>query len=278
MTSEEVALWRSLIVERCGLFFTDSRLYYLAQRLWERMQIHHFSAYDDYYRYLLLSRHGEREWLLLLEQLLNNETRFFRHGPSYRALREKVLFQLWEQKKDSEAPLQVWSVGCSGGQEVYSLAMLLLEWELFEPEQITITGSDISCGKLQQARNGRYHSFEVESLPTYYRRKYMTQLDQGRDTIYEVTSDIRRLTEFSYLNLQVEPLEERVDRLDIIFCQNVLIYFTNELRSKIVNGLSHCLQPGGFIFFAPTDIVGLKMPHLRPVHFPDALVFQRVVA
>lgn len=277
MTVEDVSLWRSLIMERSGLFFTDSRLYFLAQRLWERIQLHRLASYAEYYRYLVLSRDGQQEWLLLLEELLNNETRFFRHQPSFRALRESVLPALWERKEGSDDGLTVWSVGCSAGQEVYSLAMLLLEWELFAPSRIKITGSDISCRKLEQARNGRYQSFEVDSLPSYYQDKYTMKHEQARHTFYEMTGSVRQLTHFDHLNLQTD-VAYQPQQQDIIFCQNVLIYFNNKTRSTIAQRLSGSLSPGGFLFFAPTDVVGLRLPQLRPFYFPDTLVYQRAVA
>lgn len=276
LTAEEISLWRSFVMERSGLFFTDSRLYFLAQRLWERAQMHHLTNYADYYRYLVLSRDGQQEWQLLLDRLVNNETRFFRHKPSFRALRESILPQIWEQRGESKHPLALWSVGCSAGQEVYSLGMLLLEFILFPPSTITITGSDISCEKLRQAQNGRYHAFEADSLPRFYREKYMTKIERGRDTIYEIAPVVRRLISFHHLNLQLDEVYH-LKKQDIIFCQNVLIYFKTEMRPKIVQRICDCLKPGGFLFLAPTDIVGLRLPQLRPIHFPDALVYQRVV-
>lgn len=275
MTAEEVDMWRTLVAERSGLFFTDSRLYFLGQRLWERMQACALVSYLDYYRYVVLDRDGEREWMTLLEGLVNNETRFFRHEPSFAALRERVL-PLMLRQKGPDGRLDLWSVGCSSGQEVYSLAMLLLETAVFPTiDQIHITGSDISCSKLAQARNGRYRHFELRSLPKLYQQKYMTESQQGREQVSDVTAPLRQVTDFRYLNLQA-PADYATTPFDIIFCQNVLIYFKNETRPTILQRLCEQLYPGGYLFLAPTDVVSLRLPGMRPLHFPDALVYQRV--
>lgn len=274
MTDKDVEMWRTLVAERSGLFFTDSRLYFLGQRLWERMQQHRLTTYLDYYRFVLLNRDGEQEWTTLLEGLVNNETRFFRHEPSFAALRDRVLPQMVQKKGDS-GRLDVWSVGCSAGQEVYSLAMLLLETAVFPPHRISITGSDISEKKLAQAKNGRYRSFELRSLPHPYQQKYMTTFQQEHDHIAEVTQPLREVTQFRYLNLQ-SPACYATQRYDIVFCQNVLVYFNNETRSNILHRLGEQIYPGGYLFLAPTDVVNLRLPGMRAVHFPDALVYQRV--
>ena len=274
MTAEDVEMWRTLVANRSGLFFTDSRLYFLGQRLWERMRQHGLASYTDYYRYVMLDRNGEQEWTALLQGLVNNETRFFRHEPSFTAMRDRVLPQLWQQKQAQDG-LNLWSVGCSSGQEVYSLAMLLLETAVFSPHHIHITGSDISESKLTQAKNGRYRHFEIRSLPEAYRRKYMREYQQGHDQLFEVRSPLRQITEFRYLNLQA-PDDYTTTQYDVVFCQNVLVYFSNETRLKILQRLCEQITLGGYLFLAPTDVVSLRLPGMRPVYFPDALVYQRV--
>lgn len=274
MTAEEIEIWRTLVAERSGLFFTDSRLYFLGQRLWERMQQHDLATYLDYYRFVVLNRNGEQEWMTLLEGLVNNETRFFRHEPSFTALRERVLPEMvW--RKGVNGRLAVWSVGCSAGQEVYSLAMLLLETAVFPTHHIRVVGSDISESKLVQARNGRYRPFELRSLPYPYQQKYMTTFQQGHNQMAEVIQPLRQVTEFHYLNLQ-SPARYTTQQYDIVFCQNVLVYFNNETRPKILQRLVERIYPGGYLFLAPTDVVNLRLPGMRAVHFPDALVYQRV--
>lgn len=270
MTVREVEMWRSLVMQRSGLFFTDSRLYYLAQRLWERMQRRNVASYSDYYRYVLLDRAGEREWMTLLEGLVNNETRFFRHEPSFAALGEIV-----RRHGAAGRRLDVWSVGCSSGQEVYSVAMLLLETAVYSPQNAHITGSDISRPKLQQAQNGRYRRFELRGLPPARQQTYLTAVVQGRDTVFEVVPALQHMTSFRYLNLH-SPDSYGADKYDIILCQNVLIYFHNEARTAIIERLCHQLRPGGYLFLAPTDVTGLRLPRLQLAQFPDALVYQRV--
>src|SRR5215471_7315525 len=122
MSQKERELWRDLVWRRSGLFFPDTRIRFFRRRLWERVAALSLSSYAEYYQYVQFNREGNGEFSELLELLLNKESQFFRHPPSFEALAKTALPELMaEKEKDGDTTLNLWSAGCSKGQEAYSL-------------------------------------------------------------------------------------------------------------------------------------------------------------
>ena len=275
MNSAEAELWQNFIWERCGIYFTTGRLYFMKQRIWERMKVSDLRSYRDYYNFIAFNPRGKAEWLLLRDQLLNNETSFFRHRPSYEALLDHAIPELVAQKRRKHnLALHFWSAGCSGGQEAYSIAMTLLE--RIDPDQweIRVSGTDISQKQLQKAQAGVYKEFNVRYMPDYYRKKYLVQKSHKHGDFYYVKPDVKRLVQFGSLNLH-EPSNYWVAGQDVIFCHNVLIYFKLEDRVAIVRRLAKCLNVGGYLFLGPAEVVGLRLPNMKLVSWRDVLVYQK---
>lgn len=296
MLTLELDLWQDLIRQRCGLHFSESRLRFLRQSLWERMCAHDMRSYQEYYEYVTVHPDGRREWKALLDLLLNHETGFFRHLPSFEALRGHVLPGLLRDDHREET-ITMWSAGCSMGQEPYSLAMAFLEHttacflprglrgarETSLPWRVKVTGSDISPRALEKARHGRYKPHEIRTLPAQYRQQYFTELSEGHNLLYQVIPQVQALVDFTYVNLHdlgsfpPFPLPgKRSGGFDVIFCQNVLIYFQREQRVAVVERLCQYLRPGGYLFLGPAEVVGLQLPGVRAVRIVDALIYQRI--
>jgi len=275
----EYEIWRELVHNRCGIYFTPSRLYFLESRLWERMQAVNLNSYSEYYHYVLYNSDGDREWGLLLDLLLNNESSFFRHTPSFAALMEHIFPDLLsEKRRHGVNMLSMWSAGCANGQEAYSLAMAFHEVVGADEArlwQMKVWGTDISRKSMEKARNGRYKSYDIRNMPDHYLQTYMELADNGRGNFYKVNQSIQRLTQFAKLNL-MEPNDYWISEQDIIFCQNVLIYFQLKDREALVRRLCGRLSPGGYLFLAPAEMVGLKIPGIRPVKLEESLIYQKV--
>ncbi len=243
------------------------------------MQQRQIKQYSDYYHFVLYNPQGKREWGQLLDLLLNNESSFFRHAPSYKALQRHVLPALMQAKRRQKMNhLAIWSAGCANGQEAYSLAMAF--HEVAGPDetwlwQVKVWGSDISRQSLRKARNGRYRPCDVRTMPAPLRRNYMTVGGNGRDAYYDVAEPVKRLVQFTELNL-TNPDSYWLTAQDVIFCQNVLIYFQAAQRIEIVEQLCQCLSPGGYLFLAPAEVVGFNYPGIKPVRLEESLVYQRV--
>jgi chemotaxis methyl-accepting protein methylase len=271
----ETSLWRELIARRCSLSFSDSRLRRLNQSLRERMGRLGHRSLLDYYDLVAFRPEGEAEWLELLNLLLNHETSFFRHPPSFEALKDHVLPQLVaDGRRTPGSPTRLWSAGCSTGQEAYSLAIALLDTLARQGRQVEVTGSDISPCALERACRGRYRPFEVRSLPEDSRAQYLRRIEDENGPVYQVCDDVRGLVRFRRFNLN-DPTSYGVGGQDVIFCQNVLIYFAPEARKEIVGHLAEQLNPGGYLFLGPAEAIGLWVAGLEPVRLENALIHRR---
>jgi chemotaxis methyl-accepting protein methylase len=281
LRTPEYELWREFIWRRSGLHFSENRLRFLRRCLWERMCSLQMRSHQEYYHFLAFNPAGEQEWQALLELLVNHETSFFRYPPSYAALSGHVLQNLLKAKqRHGLRTIALWSVGCSTGQEPYSMAMASLEviraaqvgerltW------QIKVSGSDISPLALEKARRAIYKPHEVRYMPEAYQRKYLTKTETALGTFFQVCEPVRQMVQFNYLNLS-DPANHSISTQDVIFCQNVLIYFRAEHRLAVITHLLHRLNIGGYLFLAPTEMVGLHVPGAQVIQLPDVLIYQR---
>lgn len=272
----EFELWRDLIEARCGTRFTETRVRYLTRCLWQRMRPAGLKTYGDYYRRVVYGPEGEAEWAELLELLLNRETGFFRHPPSYEALAARVVPELVAVRaRQGIHALTGWSAGCSGGHEPYSLAMVLRAHTDPARWEVKVCGSDVSETALAEARRGRYKAAGAEAVPPEYRSRFLERSENGSGVVYQVSPELRSIVQLGKLNL-TQPATYWVGAQDVIFCQNVLIYFRPERRLQVVQELARKLKPGGFLFLAPGEVVGLKLPGLASVHFDNSLAYQRI--
>jgi chemotaxis methyl-accepting protein methylase len=147
-----------------------------------------------------------------------------------------------------------------------------------------IKGSDISQRALGKARQGQYKPYEARSLPEHYRQHYFIVLGEGHQVVYQVIPRLQQMVEFGYVNLH-EPdsspfsplpfIGGRGEGVDVIFCQNVLIYFAPEDRVQIVKRLCQRLRPEGYLFLGPAEAMGLTVADMEPVRLDDTLIYQR---
>jgi chemotaxis methyl-accepting protein methylase len=275
MSVHELEVWRNLLELRCGVYFAESRLHHLKGCLWERMRAHGLRSYLHYHRDLALLGTGSEEWVALLECLLNRETSFFRCEQSFRALAAVAQEIMSQKRPHSGNILRLWSVGCSSGQEAYSMAIAVLEAARCNSWGIQVRGSDISECALEKARKGRYSARAVEGIPEPLLRRYFSAAGSGLEKSYEVNPGVKALAEFDSLNL-VEPATYGAGKHDVIFCQNVLIYFREDVREEIAHQLASRLSPGGYLFFGPGEMAGVKLAGTQAVRIDGSLAHRRV--
>lgn len=275
MTPSDLAVWGALIASRCGMQFGESRERILRRALSDRMTVAGVTSYRRYHE-LVSSEAGRAEWESLVEDLANRETSFFRHLPSYTALRDEILPEIIARKvRDGSRTLSLWSAGCSTGQEAYSMAMIAVRTAP-PPWRISVEASDISHRALDATRAARYRRFASSPpLPAFATEFLRPALGPHGDTFHEVTAPLRMLVRPSWFNL-VEPATYPAGPFDVIFCQNVLIYFGSEWRARIVEWLLDRLSPGGTLVPAPGEAAGLKPAGAEQRSFGDALVLRRV--
>lgn len=270
LSASETIMWCDLVRQRCGIDFPESRLRVLNQCLSIRMGRRRMTSVMDYYYLVAGQACGGTEWAELVELLLNKETSFFRHAPSFEALRDYVLPRL--RARRPQEPLRVWSAGCSTGQEAYSLAMTI--GEVPEVGGLEVLGGDLSPVALERARAGRYRSYELREVPGPFCRRYFRPEPDQDPPAYRIASSIRSRVRFQPCNLVDAATYPEVPQ-DVIYCQNVLIYFAPECRSRVIRQLAERLHLGGYLFLGPAEAVGTVPTNLEPIHLTDVTILQR---
>lgn len=273
MDPEQFQLWQALLEERTGMTLSKERKPFLETSLSIRMRELGLDNYEEYYEQLVAGSTESRamEWSILVDRLTVQETSFFRHPGSYSLVEEFV--QRFIDDHGEKESLDVWSVGCSTGEEPYSLAMLIEEQfsDRKSSEFYGITATDISMPTLSRARKGVYPKRKVELIDEELRKKYFRQVNERE---YEVVPDLRERICFARVNvldLDKAPMRD----MDLIFCQNMLIYFRRWRKRQIVTRLADRLAPGGMLVLGLGEITDWQHPDLERVHFPDALAFRR---
>ncbi|WP_152389863.1 CheR family methyltransferase [Azotobacter salinestris] len=273
MSAAEFRDWQRLLEQRCGLVLDEQRKRFLQIGLSARMGELGLSDYASYYRRVIDGPRGALEWLQLLDRLTVQETCFFRHAPSFALLERYLRARL--AADGMQRPWAFWSVGCSTGEEPYSLAITAMEvlgGEVAAPaERFGVTATDISRSALEKLGRGLYPALKLERLDATLRERYFTAHPDGRYRILPGLASRVCGTRLNVLDLAKAPMSG----MDVIFCQNLLIYFRRWRRREILNRLAERLAPGGLLVIGVGEVVGWQHPDLVPVADPLVLAFTR---
>ncbi len=240
LAPEQFTSLRDRLADYSGVYLDLTRLRLLEHGLAQRLH----ATGDDFaaYERRIQGPGGRDELRLLAELVLNHETIFFRNGPHLRALREVLLSEI-HRRKPASAPIRIWSAGCATGEEPYSLAITVLE-TLGQPlaRPVEIWATDLSEPALRKARAGFYRGRALQNLPSDLLARYFTPKDDG----YLTSDALRALVRFESLNL-LDPFPRYASSVDIIFCQNVTIYFQLKTCQELIARFYGCLPAGGLL-------------------------------
>ena len=270
MDEEQFHLWQALLEDRTGMQMPTQRKRFLETSISMRMREIGCEAYDQYYEQLVSGPNGPVEWITLVDRLTVQETRFFRHPSSY-----QLVFDYCRERmsKMDQSSFNIWSVGCATGEETYSLGMQIDEAFAgsFMKTYFGITGTDISLPALSKARKGIYSLSKIDGVSDERREKFFTEISPGQ---FQVKEELRERICFASINVQdlgAAPLHD----LDIIFCQNLLIYFRRWRKRQIVNNLAERLKPGGLMVLGVGEFVENIPPELEKLDVNNTLAFTR---
>ena len=270
--SVTVDAWRHLILQRWGLAFRDTQLPVVLGSLRERTRAGGVTE-RQYYEYLSNEPDGGPEWTALGERLLNHETSFFRHPPSFDVLRTHILPELRDTRRGGR--INLWSAGCSTGQESYSLAMVAMD--VFGDNTLrgdfTVWGGDVSRLAIAVARTGRYGARAIAGIPEDYRRRFLRATGNGAGSQYEIVDELRMRTRFAVTNL-LAAFAVNLNH-DVIFCHNVLIYLSPTVVSQVVALLAARLALGGYLLLGPGEAPAERPPALDALTINGVRVLHR---
>lgn len=258
MDDAQFRQWAALLERRTGMLLSPERRSFLQTGVATRMRELDYSDYQAYFDLVADRRRGALEWITLVDRLTIHETRFFRNPGAY-----DVVTDYLGNRRDrfsSSRPCDAWSVGCSSGEEPYSLAMVLQEqFGEATGAAFTVTGTDISLPVLAQARQGIYTARKVEQVDAPRRATFFTDMGEA---CYQVVPELRRRVCFAQVNV-LELDRAPIQGMQIIFCHNLLIYFRRWLRREILNQLTARLNRGGLLVIGAGDATGWQHDELE---------------
>lgn len=267
ISEAEFHVLRDLIRERFGIFYDDTKQFLLQSRLQTRLlkcRVHDFHAY---HRYLTTSPDRENEWGELASVLSNNETYFFRERAQLDVLSTDVL----DEALKSGGRLKIWSSASSTGEEPFTIAMMLTESHRISPTQVTIHATDLSPRALEKAATGFYRELSFRATPPEMVQRYFRPFEGG----FFINDEIKRMVEFSRINLLDARAVAGMGIHDAIFCRNVLIYFDKPTQKRVVEAFADALRPGGYLFLGHAESIMRVTDLYEPVVTPKAIYYRR---
>ena len=273
LTEEEFRLIRDLIYSHCGLFFDHDSKYLLDKRLVKRLAQHNLPGFRDYYQFLKYDRRKDEELSDIMDILTTNETYFFREAFQLKAFTDEILPEL-KVLKERERTLRIWSAGCSTGEEPYTIAMLMLEQNLFPGWRIEIVGSDISQRVVQVARKGVYGKSSFRCTEERYQKRFFTETEGG----YRICDEVRELVSISHMNLFDANRLALLGKMDLIFCRNVIIYFDPASKKRVIDAFYQTLRNGGFLLLGHSESLMNLTTAFALRHLKNDMVYQKTAA
>jgi chemotaxis protein methyltransferase CheR len=231
-----------------GVNLTEGKRELVRARLSKRLRALDRTSFREYVDFVE-SDAGRLELSLMVDTLTTNKTSFFRELPHFTFLREEVLPSF----SDSDAPLRIWSAGCSSGEEPYSLAILLYEhFSDFSKRDIRILATDLSRKSLARAREAVYGESQMEGVPAPIRSRCFERIRDGSGEIrFRVIPELRKIVHLAPLNLmETWPMR---GPFHVIFCRNVMIYFDKGKRERLVSRFTRLLPPGGHLMVGHSE-------------------------
>jgi chemotaxis protein methyltransferase CheR len=269
ISKEQYDTFRGFLEKSCGILLGDNKHYLVTSRLNRLTKEFSFNSLGE----LLDSLKKDANRALrerVIDAMTTNETSWFRDTYPFEILKEHLFPDLAKTKPN---PLRIWSAAASSGQESYSIIMTFEEYRARNPGQLPgrleIIGTDISPSVLKVAKEGRYDDLSImRGLSQERREKFFTQIENG----WEVQAPLKTMVRFSEMNLQQSY--NLLGKFDIIFCRNVLIYFSSALKTDILERMATCLNPGGVLILGGSESPTGYTKAFEMVRYPQGVVYR----
>ena len=273
MDDAQLQLWVTLLELRTGITLPVSRKTFLVTNLHTRMLELGVPDYQSYYNMVTDGTRGHVEWEILVDKLTVHETRFYRDRHALDLIRENYLEPLLEETRTQPYTVHAWSVGCATGEEPYSLAMMM-EHTFGEGRNLYygVTASDVSRAALKTGRDAIYHKRRVKNVPDDIAGKYLLAVDAEH---VQVNEKLRKKVCFTHINL-LDLESVAVGMMDIILCQNVLIYFKHEMRDRVLEQLITKIKPNGLLVLGAGEVFSWSHPQLETIKHDSTLAYRRL--
>ena len=248
-----------------GLRIPKEKKTMIESRLIKRLRALKLSSYTEYMQHVF-NHTGSQEYKYFIDLVTTHKTFFFREGYQFDFIKE--ILPYYHNSVVNRRPINVWSAGCSTGEEVFTLGMVLNEYLKANPQfSFKITGTDISRPALEQASRGVFAAKELANLPVEMIKKYFTlAVEDGEEKLAFKDRDVMSKINLGVLNLN-SPEYKINGEFDFIFCRNVIIYFDFQTQKRVLEKLLKKLKPGGYLFLGHSETAfgySLPLKSIRP--------------
>jgi chemotaxis protein methyltransferase CheR len=274
MTKEEFITLRDFVYEKSGIFFAENKAYLLESRLTNRLGELGLSTFEDYYYCLKYgSDKAKNEITNLFDVVTTNETSFFRNPPQLDAFKIVLQKSYLNGTGTIAAPIRMWSSACSTGEEAYTLAIIMEELMQTMKRNIPymIYATDISQKVLESAKRAVFSQYSIRNTDESLRNKYFTE----ENNMFKLKENVKKNVKIDFMNLMDENAYRVYKQMDIIFCRNVLIYFDEKMKKKVIENLYECLKPKGFLTIGHAESLHNISRAFKPLVFPGTIAYQK---
>ena len=273
LDDNEYTRFRDFLEQQCGIVLGSNKLYLVKSRLAPLMTRFEVGSLSELINRTL--RPTERQLrAAVVDAMTTNETLWFRDIYPFDLLKNRIFPELLAKKSQ----LKMWSAASSSGQEPYSIAMSVSEYQQANPRastsMISILGTDISNTMLEHCKAAEYDALALaRGLSSERKRKFFDPVGTPGDGVMKVKDNIRRMTSFRHLNLLDNY--SLLGKFDIIFCRNVLIYFSPEVKSQIINKFANSLNDKGYLFLGASESMSGLSDKFEMVRCNPGIIYQK---
>ncbi|MBD3767389.1 MAG: protein-glutamate O-methyltransferase CheR [Gammaproteobacteria bacterium] len=270
ISDEDYKKFCEFFYRKTGIFFDEAKRYFVDKRLVERVKATGEKDFRSYFVQVRFATDGI-ELQTLINAMTVNETYFMREDYQFKVLSEFVMDEI-VRHKGGDAPVRIWCIPSSTGEEPYSVGISLLEkWPSIERYDVEIFSSDIDTKVLQKARQGLYSARSLMRMSEEQKKTYFKPV--GND--YQIIDDLREAVTFSQCNLSNSAETKKFKNIDVVFCRNLLIYFDDASRRTAVQNLYDAMAPGGFIFLGHSESMSRMSSLFKLRKFGSVIIYQK---
>ena len=257
----------AFIYAECGIKISEKKKVMLEARFQKRLRHLGMTSFDDYCAYLFSPQGLESERYHMIDAVTTNKTDFFREPSHFEFLVNTALPELIVPRESGTGKkLTIWSAGCSTGEEPYTLAMVINEFAQRYPDlgfTWSILATDISTKVLEKARQAVFDMERAIPIPEPLKRKYLLKSKDRNKGLVRIVPELRQMVRFRRLNFMDDDFGLR-DKMDVIFCRNVIIYFDRPTQTRLLTKFYNQLRPAGYLFMGHSETLhGLNVPFLQ---------------
>lgn len=269
ISSADYAAFRAFLENACGIVLGENKHYLVSSRL-NRLLVEFKIGSIGYLLEMIKKNPSSELRVRVVDAMTTNETLWFRDSYPYTSLEEVIFRDFAERKKNQ---VRIWSAACSTGQEPYSISMITQEYLARKGRgllrDVQIVATDISPTVLKQARLGCYDNLSLMRGLSDERRKRF--FDQQGDQ-WQIKEEIKNRVKFTELNLMKDY--RSLGKFDVIFCRNVLIYFSQDLKRDILNRMSRILEPGGYLYLGGSESIATYADGYEAIRHNGGLIYR----